>query len=259
MHGADTELDRQVLDRIKDPSPTWCAIRPITASSRAPNGLQPASPRKPRSALTAIMRAGKIVISIADDGRGLDTSRIRDKALAAGCERSRPRPDVRVAKFRNSFSIPASPPPRPSPASPAAASASTCVRNNIDQIGGTVDVHSVRGQGGELPIKIPLTLASISALIVEHRTVSVFAIPQLFRDRAGSRARQVRASHRAQSRMPRCFACATSCCRWSASAGTPGAGARSGDPRKGFHRLTQVGAQTFGIVVDVVFHTRKSW
>ena len=52
------------------------------------------------------------------------------------------------------------------------------VRTNIDQIGGTIDVQSVQGQGLSFTIKIPLTLAIISALIVES-SGERFAIPQL--------------------------------------------------------------------------------
>ncbi len=52
------------------------------------------------------------------------------------------------------------------------------VRTNIDQIGGTIDVKSVAGEGSSFIIKIPLTLAIVSALIVEAAG-DRFAIPQL--------------------------------------------------------------------------------
>ena len=52
------------------------------------------------------------------------------------------------------------------------------VRNNIDQIGGTIDIKSVAGEGSSVTIKIPLTLAIVSALIVESAG-DRFAIPQL--------------------------------------------------------------------------------
>ena len=67
------------------------------------------------------------------------------------------------------------------------------VRNNIDQIGGTIDVKSVAGAGLAFTIKIPLTLAIVAALIVEAGGER-FAIPQLsvvelVRARAGSEHR----------------------------------------------------------------------
>src|ERR1700733_8273617 len=80
MRGADTELDRQVLERIKDP------LTHMVRNS-ADHGLEtPAERRaagKPETGtirLSAYHEGGQIVISVADDGRGLNTQRIRDKA-----------------------------------------------------------------------------------------------------------------------------------------------------------------------------------
>ena len=70
------------------------------------------------------------------------------------------------------------------------------VRNNIDQIGGTIDVKSVAGAGLSFTIKIPLTLAIVAALIVEAGG-DRFAIPQLsVIELVRARSRQ-RAPHRA--------------------------------------------------------------
>ena len=86
------------------------------------------------------------------------------------------------------------------------------VRNNIDQIGGTIDVKSVPGEGSSFTIKIPLTLAIVSALIVEAGG-DRFAIPQLCGGRAGARAEPIPSIASSASRTRRCCACATSCCR----------------------------------------------
>ena len=130
------------------------------------------------------------------------------------------------------------------------------VRTNIDQIGGTIDVKSVAGEGSSVTVKIPLTLAIVSALIVEAGG-DRFAIPQLGGGRTGAGARQFRAPHRAHQ-------------------GHRGTALRnkllplmhlkkllkiddgsSSDPENGFIVVTQVGNQTFGIVVDGVFHTEE--
>ena len=70
------------------------------------------------------------------------------------------------------------------------------VRNNIDQIGGTIDVKSVPGEGSSFTIKIPLTLAIVSALIVEAARRAL-RHPAALGGRTGACARQLRASHRA--------------------------------------------------------------
>ena len=84
MQGAETELDRQVLDLIKDP------LTHMVRNS-ADHGLEtPAERRaagKPehgRIRLSAYHEGGHIIIEIADDGRGLDTARIKAKAIAQG-------------------------------------------------------------------------------------------------------------------------------------------------------------------------------
>src|SRR6185312_13613358 len=84
MQGADTELDRQVLDLIKDP------LTHMVRNS-ADHGLESAAERraagKPERGcirLSAWQEGGFIIIQVADDGRGLDTERIKAKALAQG-------------------------------------------------------------------------------------------------------------------------------------------------------------------------------
>ena len=131
------------------------------------------------------------------------------------------------------------------------------VRANIDQIGGTIDVKSAVGRGTSITVKIPLTLAIVSALIVEAGGER-FAIPQL----AVVELVRVRAATRSiassASRTRRCCGCATSCCRSSASRRcSRSMTAGDGDAGNGFIVVTQVGSQTFGIVVDGVFHTEE--
>src|SRR5262249_46825009 len=84
MHGADTELDRQVLDLIKDP------LTHMVRNS-ADHGLETSAerraagkPEKGTIRLSAYHQGGHIIIEIADNGRGLNTEKIKAKALAQG-------------------------------------------------------------------------------------------------------------------------------------------------------------------------------
>src|SRR6185436_20077959 len=84
LHGAETELDRQVLDLVKDP------LTHMVRNS-ADHGLETTAERrtvgKPetgRIRLSAYHEGGQIVIEIADDGRGLNTERIKAKAVSRG-------------------------------------------------------------------------------------------------------------------------------------------------------------------------------
>jgi two-component system, chemotaxis family, sensor kinase CheA len=85
------------------------------------------------------------------------------------------------------------------------------VRTNIDQIGGTIDIKSVAAEGCSVTIKIPLTLAIVSALIVEAGG-DRFAIPQLSVVELVRRA-PIPSTASSASRTPPCSDCATSCCR----------------------------------------------
>ena len=129
------------------------------------------------------------------------------------------------------------------------------VRNNIDQIGGTIDVKSVAGVGLSFTIKIPLTLAIVAALIVEAGGER-FAIPQisvveLVRARAGSEHRIERIKDTAVLRLRDKLLPLARLSHLLGSKTEPG------DLEDGFIVVTQVGNQSFGIVVDGVFHTEE--
>ena len=130
------------------------------------------------------------------------------------------------------------------------------VRANLDQIGGVIDLKSVLGQGTNFIIKIPLTLAIVSALIVQCAG-DRFAIPQL------AVVELVRARNNSEHRIERIKDAAVLRLRNKllplfrlSSMLKIGEGAE-GDVENGFIVVTQVGSQTFGVVVDAVFHTEE--
>ena len=84
MHGADTELDRQVLDRIKDPLTHMVRNSADHGIEARADRISAGKAETGTIRLTAYHEGGQIVISMADDGRGLDIARIREKVLANG-------------------------------------------------------------------------------------------------------------------------------------------------------------------------------
>jgi two-component system chemotaxis sensor kinase CheA len=130
------------------------------------------------------------------------------------------------------------------------------VRTNIDQIGGNIEVKSVIGEGSSFVIKIPLTLAIVSALIVEAAG-DRFAIPQL------AVVELVRAQTNSEHKIERIKNTPVLRLRnkllplvhLKKLLGIDATG--SSEPEDGFIVVTQVGNQTFGIVVDGVFHTEE--
>ena len=129
------------------------------------------------------------------------------------------------------------------------------VRTNIDQIGGSIDVKSVIGEGSSFTIKIPLTLAIISALIVQAGGQR-FAIPQLAVEEL------VRVHAKSEHRIERIKDAAVLRLRNKLLPLVHLKTLLKMDdghsiPEKGFIVVVQVGAQTFGIIVDGVFHTEE--
>jgi len=255
MQGAETELDRQVLDLIKDP------LTHMVRNS-ADHGLESVEQRrtagKPehgRIHLSAYHEGGHIIIHLADDGRGLDTERIKAKAVAQGLVSQsdiEKMPEAQIHKFI--FAPGFSTATKVTSVSGRGVGMDV-VRNNIDQIGGTIDVKSVKGVGVSFSIKIPLTLAIVAALIVEAGGER-FAIPQLavielVRARAGSEHRVERIKDIAVLRLRDKL---LPLARLSKLLGTQ---TDAGDVESGFIVVTQVGSQSFGIVVDSVFHTEE--
>jgi two-component system chemotaxis sensor kinase CheA len=256
MHGADTELDRQVLDLIKDP------LTHMVRNS-ADHGLETPAERaatgKPETGtirLSAYHEGGHIIICIADNGRGLNTERIKAKAVQNGLISEAELEKLTEAQIHKFIFAPGF--------STAAAVTSVSgrgvgmdvVRTNIDQIGGTIDIKSVAGEGSSVTIKIPLTLAIVSALIVEAGG-DRFAIPQLsvvelVRARANSEHRIERIKDTAVLRLRNKLLPLMHLKKLlKIDDGS------SSDPENGFIVVTQVGSQTFGIVVDGVFHTEE--
>ncbi len=177
MDGEGTELDRQVLELIRDP------LTHMVRNS-ADHGLEPTQERidlgKPAAGtikLSAFHEGGYIVIRIADNGRGLNTARIREKIVEKGLA-TRGEIDAMTDQQVHRFIF--------APGFSTAAAVTNLsgrgvgmdvVRTNIEQIGGQIDLNSVPGQGTTFTIKIPLTLAIVSALIVGAGGQK-FAVPQ---------------------------------------------------------------------------------
>ncbi len=178
MIGADTELDRQVLELIKDPLTHMVRNSADHGLERPEVRRAAGKPETGHITLNAFHEGGHIIIEIADDGRGLDLARIRAKAQAQGLASeaelaAMSESQVQRFIFHAGFSTAAS-----VTAVSGRGVGMDVVKTNIERIGGTIDLKSVPGQGSTFTIKIPLTLAIVSALIVEAGGER-FAIPQI--------------------------------------------------------------------------------
>ena len=258
MEGEATELDRQVLELIKDP------LTHMIRNS-CDHGLEPPSARVAAGKsemgsihLKAYHEGGQIVIAVCDDGAGLSTSHIRDKAIRNGLvseELAWTMSDAQIHRFIFAPGF-----------STAAAVTSISgrgvgmdvVRTNIELIGGTIDLQSSDGQGTKFFIKIPLTLAIVSALIVGSRQQR-FAIPQLSivelvgEGSASKHKVEVLNSTRVLRLRDRLLPLVD----LSAVLGVPPSDPVNEEARSAFVVVMQHSGHLFGVVVDEVFDTEE--
>ena len=256
MHGADTELDRQVLDLIKDPLTHMVRNSADHGLETPAERLAAGKPEQGTIRLSAFHEGGHIIICIADNGRGLNTERIKAKALSNGLVTEAELEKMTEAQIHKFIFAPGFSTAATITSVSGRGVGMDVVRTNIDQIGGTIDIKSVAGEGSSVTIKIPLTLAIVSALIVEAGG-DRFAIPQLsvvelVRARANSEHRIERIKDTAVLRLRNKLLPLVHLKKLlMIDDGS------SIDPENGFIVVTQVGSQTFGIVVDGVFHTEE--
>jgi two-component system chemotaxis sensor kinase CheA len=259
MRGGETELDRQVLELIKDP------LTHMVRNS-AGHGIETEAGRraagKPtvgRIELSASQQGGYIVIEVADDGQGLDPKKIRDKVVGLGLASQADLNHLSDSEiYRFIFKAGFSTADTVTGVSGRGVGMDV-VRNNIEMMGGSVELKSTSPQGTVFVIKIPLTLAIMSTLIVEARGQR-FAIPQF------SVVQLVRAGPSTEHRIERINE--TRVLRLldkllpllDLSELLKLGERRAGLPRADAARIVvvmQVGTRVFGVVVDSVFHTEE--
>jgi len=178
MIGADTELDRQVLDLIKDPLTHMVRNSADHGLETTANRIAAGKPEKGRVTLRAYHEGGHIIIEIEDDGQGLNLEKIKQKVVSNGLATEAELEQLTEQQIgRFIFHAGLSTATEVTSVSGRGVGMDV-VRTNIELIGGSVDIRSITGKGSTFTIKIPLTLAIVSALIVESAGER-FAIPQL--------------------------------------------------------------------------------
>lgn len=178
MDGEETELDKTILEAVKDPL-THIIRNTVDHGIESPaERLAAGKPADGVLRLRAFHEGGQVIIEIADDGAGIDTAKVRAKAVARGlltgaqAEVMNEHDAVQLI-FAPGFST-----------ADAVTNVSgrgvgmDVVKTNIERIGGAVDVETRLGEGTTLRIKIPLTLAIVPALMVDCAGQR-FAIPQI--------------------------------------------------------------------------------
>jgi two-component system, chemotaxis family, sensor kinase CheA len=178
MEGKETELDKGLLEAIKDPL-THIVRNSVdhgieTPDKRVARGKPPEGHLK----LRAFHEGGQVVIEISDDGAGIDAARVKNKALERGLITPAQATHMSEREILNLIFLPGFSTAEKVTNLSGRGVGMDVVKTNVDRVNGSVDLQSSAGKGTTIRIKIPLTLAIVRAVIVQSAGKR-FAIPQV--------------------------------------------------------------------------------
>lgn len=177
MEGMDTELDKTLIEAIKDPL-THLVRNSVDHGIEAPGARVAAGkPREGRLTLSAFHEGGFVNIEITDDGAGINFERVKAKAVAMGLIHADQAPRLSYKEVINLLFLPGFSTAERITDISGRGVGMDVVKTNIERIGGTIDIDTQVGRGTKMTVKVPLTLAIIPALMVVCDN-DRFAIPQ---------------------------------------------------------------------------------
>ncbi len=174
--GEDTELDRTVIDEIGDP------IMHLLRNS-ADHGIESAAERKragkPETGqihLDAYQQGNNVIISVSDDGAGIDVDKVREKAISRGTITPEQAEAMTNKEIVDLLFLPSFSTAEKVTEISGRGVGLDVVRTKINSLGGTIETKSEKGKGSTFIIRLPLTLAIIQALMVQVEEEK-YAIP----------------------------------------------------------------------------------
>ncbi len=178
MEGKDTELDKTIIEAIKDPL-THLVRNSVDHGIEAPERrTESGKPVEGVVRLRAFHEGGQVNIEISDDGAGLSANRIRSKAIERELVTPEQAAQMSSRELMNLIFLPGFSTAESVSNISGRGVGMDVVKTNIEAIGGSIDVQSREGAGTVFKIKIPLTLAIIPALLVASGDER-YAIPQV--------------------------------------------------------------------------------
>ncbi len=178
MDGADTELDRTIIEAIKDP--LVHLVRNSCDHGIEPPDVRARAGKSPQGILTlrAYHEGGQVNIEIGDDGTGIDVGRVKQKAVEKGLLRPEQAEKLSDREALNLIFHPGFSTAQTVTNVSGRGVGMDVVKTNIEKIGGVVDILNRPGEGSTVKLKIPLTLAIIPGLVITSGGER-FVIPQV--------------------------------------------------------------------------------
>lgn len=176
LKGEETELDKKVIDEIGVPLTHLVRNAVDHGIETLEERIKKGKPARARIVLSAFHQGNQIVISVKDDGRGVDVAKVKEKALAAGLVNKADLENMSEAQivkliFRYGFST------KEEVSSVSGRGVGLdVVEKSITGLGGHISIHTVKEEGTEFVIMLPLTLAVTASILVEVNT-GLYAVP----------------------------------------------------------------------------------
>ncbi|MBR5650495.1 chemotaxis protein CheA [Pseudobutyrivibrio sp.] len=169
MTGEDTELDRTVVDQLGDP------LQHLLRNS-ADHGIESTEDRraagKPETGtifLNAFQEGNNVIIEVGDDGGGINTEKVKEKAIERGIVTAEEAENLSQKEIIDFLFMPSFSMAKQITDISGRGVGLDVVKSNIEALGGDVTVKSTMGEGSKFTVRLPLTLAIIQALMVEIR------------------------------------------------------------------------------------------
>jgi len=176
--GEDTELDRSLLEAIRDPL-THLVRNSVDHGIERPAARKKAGkPEEGVVAIRAYHEGGQVVVEVTDDGGGIDPADVKSRAVESGLVSAETAGQMGDREALNLIFLPGLSTAREVTRLSGRGVGMDVVKTNVERVGGNIDVQSRPGEGTTFKIKIPLTLAIIPALLVTAAG-DRYAIPQV--------------------------------------------------------------------------------
>ena len=177
LEGQETELDKSLLEAIKDP--LTHAVRNSLDHGIEPPDVRAAAGKDPEGTLKlrAYQESSHVIIEVSDDGAGIRVERVRNKAIERGLIAAERAAQLSERELLQLIFLPGFSTAEAVTNVSGRGVGMDVVRTNVEKIGGKVEIESRPGKGTILRLRIPLTLAIVPALIV-HSLKQSFALPQ---------------------------------------------------------------------------------
>lgn len=179
INGAETELDRTVIDEIGDPL-VHIIRNAIDHGLESPEERERAGkPRQGKVVLNARQEGNSVIITVTDNGKGFNLQKVKEKAIKNGVVSPEALAEMRDEQILELTFLPGFSTAEKVTDVSGRGVGMDVVRDKVNSLGGVVSISSVEGEGSTISIRLPLTLAIIQTLVIQLGN-EIYAIPSSY-------------------------------------------------------------------------------